>query len=1019
MEPEELEDAGSGPRPAAVGGLLQKHQAGVRDASGALVALVSAEIRRIAPLQARERAGASPDDQLAGLLVRVLSDCALAPEDRPPFLTIYAGAVRRVLCDDLPQHGPADPSDGSAAPELVLAIDGVLGPLERVNPRLVSVVECRYFAHLTEEETAAALGADIRTVQQEWIRARAWLLKELTTAHDGPGRGEVSVPNAAWVDAVLRNALSLREEDRPEFLAQCHAAGAGLRQDVEALVRLAEHGAPGVELGEISPAFVWAVLSRSEPIAISPEPDVVILPAAAFESMAVPPPLPAEPPVSIPAEPPAADDERRLGEWTITGELPPRGTGRLFAVERASGSARGVARILPVPATADRTRLFTVLCERLAGLRHPRIAPLLDHGTSPAGTFYLVHAVADGRPLSQHCARQRTTIRDRVRLMIQLCGAVQDAHRSLVAHGALTDSRILVDDDGALTIVDCGVEPLAGYLDDSGSDGRPVERASAASDVRQAGAVLHDLLLRRRGPGAEPLDPELASIVQFAAGRGGSDRYRSVGALRSDLHRWLERRPLLARGDARSYRLQRFTVRRRVPLLIGAAAVVAAAFLLPPAIANRERTAREAARADAVARMVAAVVDSRTSSVSAGPPEARTYVDRAAAVVRTELAAQPAQQSTMLLALGRAYNDLGAYQSSVEALEEALLLRRSSHGDDASEVADVLEPLGQAKAALGRYDEAESTLRMARAIRVLRAGAGQPPPGIVNVELARLLHRLGRTDEPALLLRGQLGNAAAGSASPAGGQDEVIVRARAALAGVLRDRGNASEAEGLYRQVLSSVGATRATPDPASEPQHLWKTAASKDLERARAQVGLAGVLIMRGETDEPATLLIDALQALRHLHGPDHPVLLEALRTQGRLRLAQQRLPEARAALAEAQRIHQESLGVFTLDVPANRVLQAELALREGRFEDGVAASRLVLDELERLELGDHPLTIDARTVLGEALAALGRGEEALQVLTRASDTAQAWVAVPDHRFARLNSALEAAHAATVRRAR
>jgi tetratricopeptide (TPR) repeat protein len=183
--------------------------------------------------------------------------------------------------------------------------------------------------------------------------------------------------------------------------------------------------------------------------------------------------------------------------------------------------------------------------------------------------------------------------------------------------------------------------------------------------------------------------------------------------------------------------------------------------------------------------------------------------------------------------------------------------------------------------------------------------------------------------------------------------------------------------------------------------------------------VGLAGLLISRGDTDEPAALLIDALQALRRLYGPDHPALLEALRAQGRLRLAQQRLPEAHAAVEEAQRIQQDSLGVFTLDVPANGVLQAELALRDGRAADAVAASRLVLDELERLELGDHPLTIDARAALGEALTALGRGEEAIPVLSRAITTAESWIAGDDHRTLRLRGALAGAQTSAARRSR
>jgi RNA polymerase sigma factor (sigma-70 family) len=47
--------------------------------------------------------------------------------------------------------------------------------LDRLDERLVRVVECRFFVGLTEEETAEALETSLSTVQREWKRAKAWL----------------------------------------------------------------------------------------------------------------------------------------------------------------------------------------------------------------------------------------------------------------------------------------------------------------------------------------------------------------------------------------------------------------------------------------------------------------------------------------------------------------------------------------------------------------------------------------------------------------------------------------------------------------------------------------------------------------------------------------------------------------------------------------------------------------------------------------------------------------------------
>lgn len=63
--------------------------------------------------------------------------------------------------------------------EALLDVDRALEALAKVDPRLVRVVECRYFGGLSETETAAALGVSTRTAQRDWLKARAWLRHSL------------------------------------------------------------------------------------------------------------------------------------------------------------------------------------------------------------------------------------------------------------------------------------------------------------------------------------------------------------------------------------------------------------------------------------------------------------------------------------------------------------------------------------------------------------------------------------------------------------------------------------------------------------------------------------------------------------------------------------------------------------------------------------------------------------------------------------------------------------------------
>jgi RNA polymerase sigma factor (TIGR02999 family) len=114
------------------------------------------------------------------------------PRDREHFLALAARAMRQVLVSYARERaaakrgGPARPvtleEDRVAArdrSEWLIDVDRALARLAARDERLARVVECRFFAGLTEEETAESLGSSVRTVQRDWMRARAWLREEL------------------------------------------------------------------------------------------------------------------------------------------------------------------------------------------------------------------------------------------------------------------------------------------------------------------------------------------------------------------------------------------------------------------------------------------------------------------------------------------------------------------------------------------------------------------------------------------------------------------------------------------------------------------------------------------------------------------------------------------------------------------------------------------------------------------------------------------------------------------------
>jgi RNA polymerase sigma factor (TIGR02999 family) len=113
-------------------------------------------------------------------------------QDRGHFFAAAARAMRRILVDSARRYRALRRGGGlqrvaldeevlvvAQKSEILLALDEALEQLAALSPRLSQVVECRYFAGLTEEETAEALGVTARTVERDWAKARGWLLLEL------------------------------------------------------------------------------------------------------------------------------------------------------------------------------------------------------------------------------------------------------------------------------------------------------------------------------------------------------------------------------------------------------------------------------------------------------------------------------------------------------------------------------------------------------------------------------------------------------------------------------------------------------------------------------------------------------------------------------------------------------------------------------------------------------------------------------------------------------------------------
>ena len=129
--------------------------------------------------------------------LKLVDQTQVPGRSRAYFFGAAARAMRQILVDHARHRGRRKRGGGQPPVALeeqhlvadefaaeVLDLDAALHRLAEIEPRAARTVECRFFGGLSVEETAEVLGVSSRTVQRDWIRAKAWLYR---TLHGHPG----------------------------------------------------------------------------------------------------------------------------------------------------------------------------------------------------------------------------------------------------------------------------------------------------------------------------------------------------------------------------------------------------------------------------------------------------------------------------------------------------------------------------------------------------------------------------------------------------------------------------------------------------------------------------------------------------------------------------------------------------------------------------------------------------------------------------------------------------------------
>lgn len=165
-------------------------------ADSRLIEAVYADLRRVARRRLRAERGdhsLTPTALVHEAYVRLVDLRRVRWQNRVQFFAIAARVMRRVLVDHARGHAALKRGGAGWRVSLsdhvavtpprnidLLDLEAALDKLGTINPRLVDLVVMRFFGGLTIEETAEAVESSPATVKRDWIRARAWLFRELT-----------------------------------------------------------------------------------------------------------------------------------------------------------------------------------------------------------------------------------------------------------------------------------------------------------------------------------------------------------------------------------------------------------------------------------------------------------------------------------------------------------------------------------------------------------------------------------------------------------------------------------------------------------------------------------------------------------------------------------------------------------------------------------------------------------------------------------------------------------------------
>lgn len=488
----------------------------------------------------------------------------------------------------------------------------------------------------------------------------------------------------------------------------------------------------------------------------------------------------------------------QLGPYRVLSQIGSGGMGEVWLARRDDGLYDGevaIKTLHPYFAGGALRDRFLREAQLLGRLTHANIARLLDAGVSPDGVVYIVLEYVRGVSIDSWCDTRSPGITARLRLFMEVCAAVAQAHSNLIVHRDIKPSNILVSEDGRVKLLDFGVAKLV--EPDSRAEGTELTRLTGriftpeyaapeqvlgqpittATDVYALGVLLHVLLSGTRPYAAsgnsveverailhdEPirmsraavrfkreLAGDLDNIVARALRKIPAERYASVLALRDDIERHLAHQPIMAQPESAAARARKFVRRHRAGVVAASLVVAALAAGLVGVVWQAQVARSEARKANAIRDFLVGIFERNSTAHPDGARARQTtaaeLLAQSAQQIRGRLQEAPEVRTELLGVMAQLYASLDMQSDALSLLADKLASQRATPGAGL-EVAKTLSDLSYSQIQIGDYPAAERSANEALQIFAELGDTATLEHGVAFANLGQVAYRQGKAND--------------------------------------------------------------------------------------------------------------------------------------------------------------------------------------------------------------------------------------------------------------------------------